>query len=266
MTMSEAVTRMHTAYDACGTTWGDGPHRVYDELATRLVDYSDRHLAGLSAVDAGSGGGAVARALRAAGARVTAVDTCATLLRAGGHHAVVGDIGRLPVRSGAVDVATAGFVLSDLPDPGVGLAELARVVRPGGIVLTSSFATGPRLPENATIDEVADHYGYVAPDWYVTFKRELEPRVGDPDLLRMLALDAGLVDVSVCLRRVSLRLGAEQVVSWRLGMAHFAPWFAGLPALTRDIVLMAAWTALGGYLCTLRLPVLLMRGRVTPGG
>lgn len=262
MTMTEVVARMHTAYDACGTTWGDGPHRVYDEHARRLVDFADRPLAGLSAVDAGSGGGSVARALHAAGAKVIAVDTCGPLLRAAGQRAVVGDIGRLPIRSGAVDMATAGFVLSHLADPGAGLAELARVVRQGGIVLASSFADGPQPVEKAAVDEVAARYGYVAPDWYSEFKRELEPRVGDPDLLRALALGAGLVDVAVCLRRVSLRLGAEQVVSWRLGMAQFAPWFAGLAEPTRDAVLIAAWTALGGYLCTLRLPVLLMRGRV----
>ena len=47
----------------------------------------------------------------------------------------------------------AGFVLNHLP-PAPALAELARVVRPGGVVLASTWAGGPPDPVKSAIDGV----------------------------------------------------------------------------------------------------------------
>ncbi|MDT7842135.1 class I SAM-dependent methyltransferase [Streptomyces justiciae] len=46
----------------------------------------------------------------------------------------VADAQALPVRDAVFDAAVSGLVLNFLPDPGVALAEAARVVRPGGVV------------------------------------------------------------------------------------------------------------------------------------
>lgn len=53
----------------------------------------------------------------------------ATLLR--------GDAALLPFRDGAFDRVLSSEVLEHLPDPGAAVAELARVTRPGGIVVIS---------------------------------------------------------------------------------------------------------------------------------
>ena len=45
---------------------------------------------------------------------------------------VLADARRLPLPSASVDGAFAAGLLPHLPDPGQGLAELARVIRPGG--------------------------------------------------------------------------------------------------------------------------------------
>ncbi|WP_024759247.1 class I SAM-dependent methyltransferase [Streptomyces exfoliatus] len=45
---------------------------------------------------------------------------------------LLADVGRLPVRDGALDAAFGAGLISHLADPVAGLAELARVVRPGG--------------------------------------------------------------------------------------------------------------------------------------
>ena len=47
-----------------------------------------------------------------------------------------GDVGALPLESGAVDAAFANMVLHHAEDPGSMLREMARVVRPGGVVAT----------------------------------------------------------------------------------------------------------------------------------
>jgi SAM-dependent methyltransferase len=46
----------------------------------------------------------------------------------------VGDAQALPVETGAVDAAVSGLVLNFVPEPARAVAELARVVRPGGVV------------------------------------------------------------------------------------------------------------------------------------
>jgi SAM-dependent methyltransferase len=57
-------------------------------------------------------------------ARAAGRDDCATLALA--------DARRLPIADAAADVVFAAGLVHHLPDPGAGLAELARVTRPGG--------------------------------------------------------------------------------------------------------------------------------------
>ncbi|TXS41880.1 class I SAM-dependent methyltransferase [Streptomyces sp. uw30] len=51
-----------------------------------------------------------------------------------GPRFVVGDALALPVRDGAFDVAVSGLTLNFLPEPTAAVRELARAVRPGGLV------------------------------------------------------------------------------------------------------------------------------------
>lgn len=48
---------------------------------------------------------------------------------------VRGDLRDLPLDDGAVDLAVVALVLSHLPDPTPALAELRRVLRPGGTLV-----------------------------------------------------------------------------------------------------------------------------------
>lgn len=59
---------------------------------------------------------------------------------------VCGDALRLPVRDASFDGATVGFGVRNLASLEAGLAELARVVRPGGRVVVLEFATPRRQP------------------------------------------------------------------------------------------------------------------------
>jgi demethylmenaquinone methyltransferase/2-methoxy-6-polyprenyl-1,4-benzoquinol methylase len=70
---------------------------------------------------------------------------------------------RLPVRTAAADVASVAFGVRNLADLGGGLAELARVVKPGGCVLVLEFSPPPR--------------GWIGAAYRVYFTRVL-PRIG----------------------------------------------------------------------------------------
>lgn len=154
-----------TAYDGLAPEWDAAAGLVYRPLARSLVAASPVALAGCLVLDVGSGTGAVAQAAAARGARVVAVDRSTEMVSYGsaqGWPAVVADVLALPLRDGVCDAAAAGFLLNHLP-PAAALAELARVVRPGGVVLASTWAGGQRDAAKAAIDAVVAAWGWVPP-------------------------------------------------------------------------------------------------------
>ena len=56
-----------------------------------------------------------------------------------GTTAVRGDAGRLPIRDESVDAAVVLDALHHLPDQRAALAEAARVLRPGGVLVIREF-------------------------------------------------------------------------------------------------------------------------------
>ena len=70
----------------------------------------------------------------------------------------VGDAARLPVDSGAVDAATSIDALVYVPDERAAFDELARVVRPGGVVAVSDLLARDGLDRGAraAVDAFAD--------------------------------------------------------------------------------------------------------------
>jgi SAM-dependent methyltransferase len=90
-------------------------------------------------LEVGCGEGRMARELSARGHRVVGVDGSPAL--AGRAHrnarstpAAVGDIARLPVATGAADLVVCFMVLMDVEDLDRSVAELARVLAPGGVL------------------------------------------------------------------------------------------------------------------------------------
>lgn len=119
----------------------------WDRLREDL--FGDRfHLAALGALadpdgvfgDLGCGTGQVSAALAPFVARVVAVDSSAAMLQAARRRLVGltnvelrrGDIEALPIDDARLDAATLMLVLHHLPEPGRALADVARVLKPGG--------------------------------------------------------------------------------------------------------------------------------------
>ncbi|MEU4691707.1 methyltransferase domain-containing protein [Actinoplanes sp. NPDC023714] len=89
-------------------------------------------------LDAGCGGGLLAPHVSAKGYRHVGVDLGAlglSLASEQGMTVLNGDVTRLPLRSGSADVVVAGEILEHVTDlPGT-VAELSRVLRPGGLIV-----------------------------------------------------------------------------------------------------------------------------------
>jgi ubiquinone/menaquinone biosynthesis C-methylase UbiE len=94
--------------------------------------------------DVGTGTGFVAAGIAPRVERVVGIDNAPAMLEvaqenlralgASNVDLVVGEASRLPLEDGAVDAAFANMVLHHAEDPAAMLREMARVVKPGGVV------------------------------------------------------------------------------------------------------------------------------------
>ena len=112
-------------------------------LGERLFRTRKFDLRGLQSIlDVGSGAGQIAKHLLKysdAGAQVTCTDLSQPMLRrartrlkSGVPEFVAADLAQLPFADESFDCVTCGYVLEHLADPEPGLAEIARVLQPGG--------------------------------------------------------------------------------------------------------------------------------------
>lgn len=121
-----------------------------DAIGEALVEYA-APAAGARLLDVGAGRGAVAQAAVARGCQVTAVDAAprmVELLAADLPQARVHlmDASALELADSTFDVVTGGYLLDVLPDPAAAVAELHRVMEPGGTVaLSEPCPVRPRL-------------------------------------------------------------------------------------------------------------------------
>ena len=217
------------AYDDAAESWRRGPEAVYARLADAMVAVAPVELRDALVLDVGAGTAVAARAALARGAsRAVATDVAGGMLRGrpAGIPAVLADAASLPFPDRTFDLVTAGFCLGHMADPAAVLREVRRVAP---AVVASAFTPGPGHPVKAAVDEVFARHGFTPPPWYQRQKTELEPRVDDPVGLRALGHTAGFWQVEV--RQLEVDAGLDSpaaVVEWRTGMAHLAPFVAGL--------------------------------------
>lgn len=263
--MKPAVRAIQAAYDATSRAWADGPERMYARLAEVLVARSPVALAGRIVLDIGAGTGVASRVLRTDGARPIGVDMSSAMLRhdaANRPPAAVADAMALPFANRSVGGAVYAFCLNHLDEPEVALREAARVVEPGGVVLASAFSADWEPPEKETMEAVLGRFGWSRPDWYEELK-DIDSLLGTAERFAACAAAAGLVEVDAISVTVEKGLDrAKDVVAWRLGMPHTAPFVAALSSSERAALTAAAAVALAVDFQPVRPRVVLLATRV----
>lgn len=145
--------RVAPRYDLANTLLSLGQDRHWRRVAAQAAQVGPDDLA----LDVAAGTGGLSRELAAAGAEVIALDFSFNMLAAGAARGepgesiswVNGDGTRLPLPDDSVDAVTIGFGLRNLPDPSAGLAEFARVARPGARLVVLEFSRPTWAPFGA---------------------------------------------------------------------------------------------------------------------
>jgi len=201
-------------YDRTNTILSGGVHHLWRRRAVHMakVKPGDRVL------DCATGTGDLAIAFRNAGAEVTGTDFVPEMLelaRAKTHDITfeLADVTRLPYDEATFDVASISFGIRNVGEPRVGLAEMARVVKPGGRVIVLELGQ----PPNRLFGAIYDFY-----------TRHLLPQLGGlvtgkKDAYEYLQKSAGRFpcgDDFVALMRESADFAAVEYVPLTFGIAY----------------------------------------------
>jgi demethylmenaquinone methyltransferase/2-methoxy-6-polyprenyl-1,4-benzoquinol methylase len=124
--------RISPVYDAMNRAMTAGLDRSWRRIAAEAVVRP-----GDTVLDACCGTGDLALAAEQAGGRVTGLDFSPEMLararrKSASVEWVEGDVTALPFAEGSFDAVTVGFGIRNVPELDAGLAELGRVLRPGG--------------------------------------------------------------------------------------------------------------------------------------
>lgn len=194
-------------------------------------------------VDLGCGPGDDARALAARvapGGRVVGIDASRSMIAEARSRSGIGDVefvvadaAGLPLDDGTADGCRCERVLQHVDDPGAAVAEMARIVRPGGVVVAAEPDWGTLVVDGGDAETGA----VVAA---AAMSRVRSPAVGRS--LRRLFLEAGLSEVEVLARTLvltdggraemllGLRDAADCAVARGLDAGSAAAWVAAIDA------------------------------------
>lgn len=122
--------RIAARYDVVNSIVTFGLDRRWRQRTVRSLGLAR----GATVIDLGSGTGVLLDEAVRAGHYGVGIDLSFGMLAAARHASprLQADASRLPIRSASVDGVLSGFALRNFTEPGVVLAEVARVLRPGG--------------------------------------------------------------------------------------------------------------------------------------
>jgi 2-polyprenyl-6-hydroxyphenyl methylase / 3-demethylubiquinone-9 3-methyltransferase len=158
-----------TIYDQIADQWWSDEVRwvrTLKNLVPGRLNWFDRHFdwIGKDVLDLGCAGGFMAEAMAARGARVTGIDPAAQAVEAARHHSnkmglkIRYDVGvgeALPYADASFDAVVCVDVLEHVADLNRVLAEVARILRPGGLFMFDTINRNP-IARLATITMAED--------------------------------------------------------------------------------------------------------------
>ncbi len=133
-------------------------HRRYTDNPVSFLEWVTNHLdirPGMTVVDVGGGRGIYHALFKKRGASVIGIDRSIGMAReaAAGCPSLVGDAQALPIRDACCERAACNHVLYHVPDQGLAMRELRRIVRPGGrvVIATNGARNNERMYEVARL-------------------------------------------------------------------------------------------------------------------
>jgi SAM-dependent methyltransferase len=136
----------------------------------------------------------------------------------------------LPLPDASVDVVTCQQGLQFFPDKPAALAEMSRVLRPGGTVALAVWDAGHRLQPFEEYTEALADAG-VEPPFEHAFERALF--VADPGRIRQLLQDAGFDNIEVTVATATLAWPEPGLAAAGIMGTPFAPLVQALGAERR---------------------------------
>jgi ubiquinone/menaquinone biosynthesis C-methylase UbiE len=189
-----------------------------------------------SVLDIGTGVGALIPDTRAAApaADVIGVDPALGMLRVAqaSVDAPLLAMGaqRFVFRAECLDAAVLAFMLFHLADPVQGLLEVARVLRPGGVVGVATWGEAPSFPASAVWDEALETFGAGQDSAAATDQNDL---MDTPAKLERLLAQAGFDTIRTWAERFEHHWNLETLVAQRTGLGSYHRRLETLDAPTR---------------------------------
>jgi malonyl-CoA O-methyltransferase len=245
--VARAFDRASTSYDAAAAL----QDRVRDELLERLDELKIEPRAVLD-LGAGTGHGTRALKRRHPKAVVVAVDIAPGMLAQARQQSrwlrrferVRADAYALPFADGAFDLVFSNLMLQWCDDLDAVFAEIARVLKPGGLLLFSTFGPGTlaELREAWAAGDASNHVNHFF-DPHALGSALMHAQLGEP-VLDVDRIVAGYPDVMTLMRELKA-IGAHNVTQGRArgltGRRRLCAMTRAYENLRRDGKIPATW-------------------------
>jgi len=211
------------AYRLWAAGWDSDPSAIV-ALESRYLTPRLAGLRGRRVLDVSCGTGRWLEFAASAGAEVLGLDFCAEMLERAAAKAAIGrrlavaDAARLPVPNAWADLALCTLSLGHMRDVGAVMAEMARTVRPSGVVIASDFHPEAfrrgwkrTFRSGGRVYEVENHY-YPAESLQtegLVLEEMIEPCFGEPE--RPIFIAAGKPELFEQVRGIP----AVLIARWR---------------------------------------------------
>lgn len=244
---SEQVRQLADIYGRGARAYANVLDPTLEPMAHQMLEIAALSVSS-RAMDLATGTGIIARVAAHRCAHVVAVDLSSGMLSIARRLStrsiafVQADASRLPFARRAFDAATCGLSLSHFIDVRMVLAELCRILRPGGIFVASTWGSTGSDPSYAAALSVYKSYRQSRPRPFSHLLDESSWR--DPDRGRKLIAESGLKSVDMISRRFAGTYDSPlAAVEWALAWPLTAEGRDQLASTVRDALWASAVAA-----------------------